>query len=80
MLNDPERRVRFEQRQRDIGPPKICAERRKKAERRMPNLEEAEMSDAEWQLYFGNTQKAGAPNDAGAEHAAAIFDRARDGF
>ncbi len=80
MPNNPERRVRIEQRQRDIGPPKTCGERRKKAERRLPSLEEAEMSDSEWQLYFGNLQKPSVINDARMEHAAAIFGRARDGF
>ncbi|MDD2741032.1 MAG: hypothetical protein PHV02_02095 [Rhodocyclaceae bacterium] len=80
MLNNQERRVRIEQRQRDIGPPMACAERRKKAERRLPIIGEAVMSDEDWQLYFGNHDKPGLANDAGAEHAAAIFDRARDGF
>ena len=78
MPNDPERRVRADQRTLDLGPPKGCFERRKKAERRLPGIEEAAMSDEEWQLYFGQVGKPAKIHDAKTDQAADVFDRAHD--
>ena len=78
MTTELERRLRAEQRVIDLGPPKGCCERRKKAERRMPSLQEAAMSDEEWQLYFGTKAQPAANHDEKTEQAADVFDRARD--
>jgi hypothetical protein len=48
-----ERRSLRERRQRDVGPPAGCSDRRRLTERRVPRLPENTMSDAEWQLLFG---------------------------
>ena len=48
-----ERRSLRERRQRDIGPPDGCADRRRLTERRVPRFPENTMSDAEWQSLFG---------------------------
>ena len=48
-----ERRSSRERRQRDVGPPTGCADRRRLTERRVPRLPENTMSDAEWQSLFG---------------------------
>jgi hypothetical protein len=48
-----ERRVLRERRERDVGPPAGCADRRRMTERRVPRLPENAMSDAEWQLLVG---------------------------
>ena len=56
-----ERRASRERRQRDVGPPAGCADRRRLTERRVPRLPENTMSDAEWQLLFGVTDTPGEP-------------------
>lgn len=48
-----ERRSLRERRQRDVGPPAGCADRRRLTERRAPRLPESAMSDAEWQALVG---------------------------
>lgn len=42
------RRKIIERRCIDAGPPKYCFERRKRAERRLPTVEEDAVSEAEW--------------------------------
>lgn len=46
-------RARQERRRSDAGPPNGCSERRRTAERRLPELKESALSDADWQKYFG---------------------------
>ena len=48
-----ERRLPQERRRRDVGPPAGMAERRLLAERRMPQVAERRISEAEWRIYFG---------------------------
>ena len=52
-----ERRVRVERRCIDAGPPTGCSDRRIYAERRMPELNEAALSDSEWDKFFGGISK-----------------------
>jgi hypothetical protein len=61
-----ERRSLYERRQRDVGPPAGCADRRRLTERRVPRLPENTMSDAEWQSLFG---VKGRRDDASIEPA-----------
>lgn len=72
-----EQRSRSDRRQRDAGPPHGCFDRRRRCERRLPNVEEGTLSDAEWQVFFGGTVRQ--TGDAVADRAAAVFDRVRDG-
>lgn len=72
-----EQRSRSERRQRDAGPPRGCFERRRRCERRLPEVEDSAISDAEWQMFFGGMKKK--EGDVVADHASAVFDRARDG-
>ena len=47
------RRQRGERRQFDAGPPPGLGERRQRAERRLPQLVEATLSEDEFRRYFG---------------------------
>ena len=85
MSHDKERRQRVDRRLRDIGPPKGWRERRRSTERRMPTVEEAAVSEDDWQKYFGNYAQAtttvtppSAPHDATHEIAAEVLSKARD--
>ena len=67
----------------DIGPPEGWRDRRKRVERRIPNTEEVEVSDAEWAEYFANPAKKAtnpAKKATADEHAAAadVLDRVRN--
>ena len=42
-----------DRRNRDTGPTAGCTERRFHAERRLPQVVEQSISDAEWRVYFG---------------------------
>jgi hypothetical protein len=72
-----ERRVRLERRGRDVGPPKGCFDRRRNAERRLPEAAEAELSADDFAKYFGAEVKA-PENIQHLELAAEVFDRVRD--
>lgn len=53
-----ERRTRTDRRQRDSGPPTGCSERRRQADRRLPQVVESVFSDAEWEALFGGMHKS----------------------
>ena len=42
-----------DRRQVETGPPTGWAERRRRVERRLPQAQETEVSDADWELFFG---------------------------
>jgi hypothetical protein len=75
-----ERRMRNERRQRDAGPPGGCSERRRLAERRLPELGESVFSDAEWEKLFGGMARKSNTNSDEMDRAADVFDRVRDGY
>ena len=70
-----DRRARNEQRLHHAGPPRGCCERRRRAERRLPAIEENLISDAEWEMFFGGHLRASSDTKQ-FEQAAEIFDRA----
>ena len=72
-----DRRARNDQRLHDAGPPRGCCERRFRAERRLPAIEENAISDAEWEKFFGGHSRASSDTKQ-FEQAAEIFDRARN--
>jgi len=62
----------------DLGPPRGWQERRRHAERRMPETMEIEMSESEWQaLFVQRPPKAAAPAPVFNEQADDIFTRQR---
>lgn len=73
------RRTKTDRRQRDYGPPRGWTERRHHAERRLPAVEEAELSAEDFTRYFGTVGTVPG-NDALLERAAEVFDRVRDGY
>lgn len=73
-----EHRASAERRQRDIGPPTGCIERRQLAERRLPVAEEATLSDDDFMKYFGASIVG--INSFQLDQAAEVFDRVRDGY
>lgn len=67
-MND--HRVCSDRRRRDYGPPSGCAERRVCADRRLPVIEELDLSSDEFARMFGGTTKisdADYPLDAAAQ-------------
>ena len=72
-----ERRGRPERRGRDSGPPTGCIERRRTAERRLPEAGEAELSADDFAKYFGAVSKAPESNQH-LDLASEVFDRVRD--
>ena len=73
-----ERRKRSDRRLRDYGPPQGCGERRRRTERRLPELVEATMSDSDWERLFGRIPVATTVSVDAQDQAADIFGRARD--
>ena len=73
-----ERRNRIDRRQRDSGPPNGCADRRRLVERRLPQVEEAFFSDAEWEKLFGGMETfSNVKSDVDvSEEASEVLDRA----
>ncbi len=55
MSNNERRRTTGDRREEDFGPPAGWSERRKRVERRIPVTAEVEVSQEEWELYFGAT-------------------------
>ena len=53
MPANEERRKRTDRRLRDMGALDEIGERRVHAERRLPTPQEAPISDADWEKYFG---------------------------
>jgi hypothetical protein len=75
MTTPNERRAIDDRRIRDEGPPLGWMDRRRSTERRIPMIDEYEVSEAEWLLYFGTAKPAETTvHDASAE----ILGRARD--
>jgi len=66
-----------ERRKIEAGPPKGCAERRKRAERRLPLANEAEISDDDFVKLFGAVTKFGN-TDQRFDLASQVFERVRD--
>mgnify|MGYP001243262985 CR=1 FL=1 len=52
-MREMERRARRERRLHDLGPPPEAGERRRCAERRMPEVREISISEQEWRSLFG---------------------------
>ena len=80
MPQTADRRVRNDQRLDDSGPPRGCCERRRRAERRLPSIEESMISDAEWERLFGSHSRDQTANNPLLDQAAEIFDRARNNY
>lgn len=75
---DIDRRGRAERRRIDAGPPNGVCERRKHAERRLPDAVDAELSADDFAKYFGASAKIVANTDYQFDQAAEVFDRVRD--
>lgn len=76
-----ERRRRGDRRVADQGPPPRCSERRRLVERRIPRVEEVDVSDAEWEALFAARRPRPAVADEGAaarEAAALVLGRVRE--
>lgn len=89
MQNMKERRTRHDRRNLDQGPPTGRLDRRRGAERRLPEVSEHEFSDAEFSMYFsqrtavqGNEAAAASGSNPGSrgdsDTVADIFGRVRD--
>ncbi len=57
MAATAERRKGTDRRVRDLGAPSGMSERRVQAERRLPTPQEAPISEADWEKYFGSGAK-----------------------
>lgn len=79
-MSSNKRRRDHDRRQRDSGPPAGWLERRKNPERRLPEIGESELSEADFTKLFGQRlPQAPAPEvDETVEIAASVLDRARD--
>lgn len=75
MIANPKHRHPGDRRLRDIGPPKTCAERRRLAERRIPEVSEIQVSANDWDRYFNHTTFATDQRSAEAEFVAEVFGR-----
>ncbi|WP_374279253.1 hypothetical protein [Azonexus sp.] len=81
MNKNNDRRVVNDRRQDDIGPPSGWRDRRRRAERRLPELREFVMSEADFQTYFAPRKRSGTTSVAGplaVEEAFDTFTRIRD--
>ena len=78
MPQTADRRARDDQRLVDTGPPRGCCERRRRAERRLPSIEESTISDAEWERLFGSHLRDQTASNPLLDQAAEIFDRAKN--
>jgi len=78
MAESIERRQRNERRHSEYGPPKGCCERRRRTERRLPELVEATISDSDWEKLFGQTAATSTNRGDALDQAAEVFGRARD--
>lgn len=54
------RRQQIDRRQDEIGPPAGWKDRRKTTERRIPAIEECEVSESEWLMFFGKSPAPGS--------------------
>lgn len=53
MNSTKERRLADDRRQEEVGPPSGWKDRRRRTERRIPELSECDVSEEEWDFYFG---------------------------
>lgn len=53
MNSTKERRLADDRRQEEVGPPSGWKDRRRRTERRIPKLSECDVSEEEWDFYFG---------------------------
>ena len=74
-MND--HRVCSDRRRRDNGPPGGCAERRVRADRRLPVIEELDLSCDEFSRMFGGTTKI-SDTDHPLDAAAMLSGRLRE--
>ena len=75
--SDSDRRNRDDRRQEELGPPTGWKERRRRTERRFPEIEEHTISEDEWVQYFGTANLAVSDNGA-VELSSSVLDRIRD--
>lgn len=75
MRTKREPRDTADRRQEELGPPQGWKDRRRRTERRMPEIREFAVSESEWLSYFGAVRST--PLAAG-EVAADIFDGVRN--
>lgn len=80
-MNNNDRRLVNDRRQDDIGPPSGWRDRRRRAERRLPELSEFVLSEIDFQNYFGVARRTAAPASAGilaGDDSFEVFARVRD--
>lgn len=81
-IHSLERRDRHDRRVIDAAPPPGWKDRRRNAERRIPELVEQEVSEADWALYFGGITKVPAQtlvtSTLQIDKAAEVLNRIRD--
>lgn len=81
--NKDNRRSTTDRRIHDYGPPAGWRDRRRKTERRIPDVEEKVISEEEWLHYFGTMSASTKTTVAIAtsqieDHSAHILERVRD--
>lgn len=76
-MRDHERRDLNDRRDEDQGPPEGWRDRRRHAERRIPQIEEQVLSEEEWSQYFFAPKKCPQPDAIEPELSAAAFDEGR---
>lgn len=80
MRSKREPRDSADRRQEELGPPQGWKDRRRRTERRMPEINEFVVSEAEWLSYFGaaRTVPMAANALSSGEVGADIFDGLRN--
>ena len=80
MRTKREARDTADRRQEELGPPQGWKDRRRRTERRMPEISEFVVSESEWLSYFGAARSAPLTANmlASGEVAADIFDGIRN--
>lgn len=76
-MRDHERRDLNDRRDEDQGPPEGWRERRRHAERRIPQIEEQVLSEEEWSQYFFAPKKPPQPDAIDAELSGVTFNDSR---
>lgn len=71
-----ERRFCVDRRLEELGPPSGWKDRRRRTERRIPEIAVCEVSESEWLLYFGGASRQ--PAAIGPDLAAEVFERIRE--
>lgn len=78
MASNNKRRELTDRRDDDIGPPPGWKDRRRRTERRIPEIEEQVISESEWMAYFGNPLPVNPVLAQASEAAASALDRVRE--